>query len=71
MNTGIVAKDALTARVGRSSISCEVKNKDMYGREVSKCNLPGTGDLGEWLVSKGYAVAYRLAYLNFDCLSLL
>lgn len=33
----------------------------MYGRNVSKCTAPGTGDLGTWLVSNGYAVAYRLA----------
>ncbi|BDA44516.1 Uncharacterized endonuclease [Coccomyxa sp. Obi] len=56
---GLAVKDALISRVGSSPISCEAKSRDMYGRSVSKCSAPGVGDLGTWLVSNGYAVAYR------------
>ena len=52
-------KDALISKVGSSPISCEARSRDMYGRSVSKCSAPGVGDLGTWLVSNGYAVAYR------------
>ena len=38
----------------------QVRNRDQYGRGVASCNLPGAGgDLGEWLVKNGLAVAYR------------
>lgn len=56
---GLVVKDALIDKVGSSPISCEAVSRDMYGRRVSKCSAPGVGDLGTWLVSNGYAVAYR------------
>ncbi|KAK9809001.1 hypothetical protein WJX72_007719 [[Myrmecia] bisecta] len=56
---GQVAGDALRQKVGQGSVRCEVKAKDMYGRNVSACRLPSNEDMGEWLVSRGYAVAYR------------
>ncbi|EIE27033.1 putative nuclease domain protein, partial [Coccomyxa subellipsoidea C-169] len=56
---GVVVKDALTRQIGSSPIECQAESRDMYGRNVSKCDAPGTGDLGTWLVSNGYAVAYR------------
>lgn len=56
---GETAANALKQRIGSSSIACQVKTKDLYQRNVSSCNLPGTGDIGDWLVKNGYAVAYR------------
>ncbi|KAK9916314.1 hypothetical protein WJX75_001171 [Coccomyxa subellipsoidea] len=56
---GLAIKDELTRQVGSSPIQCKAEARDMYGRNVSKCTAPGTGDLGTWLVSNGYAVAYR------------
>lgn len=39
-----------------------VKNQDQYGRNVAVCSLGAGGeDLNAWLVSNGYAVAYRWA----------
>ena len=62
---GIVAKEALEAKVGANPVRCSIKNKDMYGRSVAICKLvSGAGDtadedLNAWLVEKGQAVAYR------------
>jgi hypothetical protein len=56
---GEAVKEALMRKIGTSAVACDVRSKDMYGRDLSKCSLPDTGDLGQWLVSNGYAVAYR------------
>ncbi|KAK9833805.1 hypothetical protein WJX74_006365 [Apatococcus lobatus] len=49
--------------VGGSDLSCEVKNRDMYGRSVAACHLaarPGKdGDVNDWMVANGHALAYR------------
>lgn len=56
---GEEAKIALEKRVGGSPVKCEVKNKDIYGRNVSVCyGGPGGEDLNAWMVSQGEAVAY-------------
>ncbi|KXZ55060.1 hypothetical protein GPECTOR_3g218 [Gonium pectorale] len=60
---GLVSKDALAKKIGSAPVRCEVKNADQYGRNVSVCSMAGVGgsleDLNAWLVSNGYAVAYR------------
>ena len=56
---GQTATDALKAVIGDSSIQCQVRAIDLYGRNVSACTLPGTGDISDWLVKNGHAVAYR------------
>jgi endonuclease YncB( thermonuclease family) len=59
---GVNSLQALTARVGTSQVRCTVKSKDQYGRNVAACSILSPGgaeDMGEWLVSNGYAVAYR------------
>ncbi len=41
---------------------CEVRNKDQYQRSVSSCSVlmpQGPEDIGDYMVSNGYAVAYR------------
>lgn len=50
-------------KIAARPVTCDVKNKDMYGRAVSVCYVdggPGRGreDLNAWLVAQGDAVAY-------------
>jgi endonuclease YncB( thermonuclease family) len=46
-------------------VCCQVKNKDQYGRNVAACSISPDlpfqqpEDMGTFLVSNGYAVAYR------------
>lgn len=49
---------ALLDRIGRSSVTCQAKDIDRYGRLVAVC-FNGQEDLNGWLVSQGLAVAYR------------
>ncbi len=56
---GQAAGRALEERIGRRPVSCEVQGRDMYGRDVAKCSIAGRGDIGQWLVANGQAVAYR------------
>ncbi|GIL85328.1 hypothetical protein Vretifemale_13809 [Volvox reticuliferus] len=60
---GNVSKQALANKIGNSTLTCIVKDIDIYGRSVSICGLTNaTGafeDVNAWLVSQGYAVAYR------------
>eukprot|EP00882_Tetradesmus_deserticola_P002244 GHRQ01002396.1.p1 GENE.GHRQ01002396.1~~GHRQ01002396.1.p1 ORF type:complete len:345 (+),score=130.59 GHRQ01002396.1:162-1196(+) len=59
---GQVALQALKERVGSKPVRCEVKTKDQYSRNVASCSiLDGrlSEDMGSWLVSNGYAVAYQ------------
>ncbi|GAX83763.1 hypothetical protein CEUSTIGMA_g11188.t1 [Chlamydomonas eustigma] len=59
------SKEALTTKIGSKQVTCLVKNKDQYGRNVAVCTLRGGllggegEELNEWLVSNGFAVAYR------------
>eukprot|EP00854_Cymbomonas_tetramitiformis_P007004 gene7004-8351_t len=55
---GKIAGEKLAEKIGKNSVSCEVKNKDQYGRTVAVCRL-GKEDLNEWLVKTGNAVAYQ------------
>lgn len=48
--------------IGSNPVRCEVRNKDQYGRNVSSCSVltnKGPVDIGNFMVSNGYAVAYR------------
>lgn len=49
---------ALADRIGRRPVSCDVRDVDRYGRKVAVCEQSGE-DLNRWLVSEGWAVAYR------------
>lgn len=55
---GAIAANALSAWLNRNPVSCEIEDKDRYGRFIGKCSVRGA-DVQEWLVSNGYAVAYR------------
>lgn len=57
-NCGRASATALAERIGRSPVSCDVRDVDRYGRLVAVCRKGGE-DLNAWLVANGWAVAYR------------
>ena len=62
---GREAAKALRDRIGAESLTCRERDRDRYRRIVAVCYLAGV-DLGHWLVSEGWALAYRhysLAYV--------
>ena len=58
-NCGTVATTALTKKINKNLVRCEVqKKKDRYNRYIGVCFLMKE-DLNKWMVRNGYAVAYR------------
>ena len=55
---GQQASLALSDQIGRSTVSCDPRDTDRYGRTVAVCRTRGV-DLNGWLVTQGWAVAYR------------
>ncbi len=51
------ATSALKAFLGSRLVSCEEHDQDRYRRIVAKCAVDGV-DIGDWMVSQGWAVAY-------------
>ena len=49
---------ALSDKIGTRPISCVSNGTDRYGRAVAVCRA-GSTDLNKWMVSRGWAVAYR------------
>jgi endonuclease YncB( thermonuclease family) len=49
---------ALADRIGQQTVSCEKHDVDRYGRVVAVCRAGGK-DLNAWMVSQGWALAYR------------
>ena len=56
---GKSAADLLASKLQNVPVACTVKDKDQYGREVASCQAKGIGDIGQFMVSEGQAVAYR------------
>ena len=56
---GIAAWGELVQITAGTEVACEPRDTDRYGRIVAACSVNGT-DLGDWLVSNGWAVAYYL-----------
>lgn len=54
---GVAARQALIARVGHDTVSCELNGTDRYGRDLGRCTAKGS-DLGAWLVRAGWAIPY-------------
>lgn len=55
---GSISANALDKWINRNPVTCHVEDTDRYGRFVARCSVRGE-DMQEWLVSNGYAVAYR------------
>ena len=49
---------ALANFIGRSVVSCDPKGRDRYKRVIAVC-YKGETNLNAWMVSLGWAVAYR------------
>jgi endonuclease YncB( thermonuclease family) len=49
---------ALADMIGRSVVSCEPKGRDRYKRTIAVC-FKGDINLNAWMVSQGWAVAFR------------
>jgi endonuclease YncB( thermonuclease family) len=61
-NCGQRSLQELTKLLEGQFVACDVKTIDMYGRSVASCSVQRgkqVQDVGAWLVSNGYAVAYR------------
>lgn len=52
------ASFALSDKIGRKTVRCENLGRDRYKRVLGRCWL-GDTDLNGWMVSQGWAVAYR------------
>lgn len=54
---GDVARDQLVGLIGGRIVRCEIRDRDPYGRVVSRCQA-GSTDLGGAMVRAGWAVDY-------------
>lgn len=58
-NCGLVSKKALTKKINKKIVSCEVqKKKDRYGRFIGICFV-GSINLNKWMTRSGYVIAYK------------
>jgi len=55
---GVAAAAALTGEIGGALVRCEGEHLDRYGRLIATC-WKGAEDLNAWMVTQGWAVAYR------------
>jgi endonuclease YncB( thermonuclease family) len=55
---GQEAAKALREKVAGQIVKCDMRDHDRYGRTVAICYLKGE-DLNAWLVSEGWALAYK------------
>lgn len=59
---------ALAGHIGTAPILCRSDGRDRYGRLLAVC-FKGAEDINRWMVSQGWAVAYRrysLAYAGAE-----
>lgn len=55
---GQVSALALDEWINRNPVTCKIEDKDRYSRFLAQCSVRGES-VQEWLVSNGYALAYR------------
>ena len=55
---GGLARVRLEERISGRTVVCEERDRDRYGRIVAVCRAGGE-DLNAWMVSEGWALAYR------------
>jgi endonuclease YncB( thermonuclease family) len=51
-------KNALIEKIGDHSVQCKITGRDRYQRYLAQCYVEAV-ELNSWLVSNGYALAYR------------
>lgn len=61
---GQQAANALADRIGRSSIRCVGQSYDRYRRLIAVC-YRGSEDIAGWMVTQGWAVAFRRFSLDY------
>jgi endonuclease YncB( thermonuclease family) len=61
---GQKAAIALSDFIGAHTVSCKKTGMDRYRRVIAKCFSDGT-DLSGWMVSNGWAIAYRKYSLDY------
>ncbi len=52
------AANALADKIARRPVACEDLGHDRYKRIIGRCTVAGE-DMGAWMVSQGWALAYR------------
>jgi endonuclease YncB( thermonuclease family) len=57
--SGQAAKASLEAKLGSTSVRCQERGTDQYGRTLAVCFGSNGEDLNAWMVSQGQAVAYE------------
>ena len=58
ISCGILVKNVLKKKIGKETPKCISEGKDVYKRTVAECFINGES-LSKFLVSNGYAFAYR------------
>ena len=58
ISCGILAKNVLKKKIGKETPKCISEGKDFYKRTIAECFINGES-LSKFLVSNGYAFAYR------------
>ena len=58
---GMEAASALAFKIAQGWVTCRGEDRDRYGRVIAVCYAGGVGgpELNAWLVSEGWALAYR------------
>ncbi len=51
-------------KIDRRPVTCEDLGRDRYDRIIARCTVVGE-DMGEWMVSEGWALAYRRYSLDY------
>lgn len=58
------AANALADEIGRATVHCGPLGQDRYRRTIAVCRKGGE-DLGQWMVARGWAVAFRRYSLDY------
>ncbi len=58
------AAHALAEKIARRPVTCEDLGRDRYDRIIARCTVAGE-DLEEWMVTNGWAAAYRRYSLDY------
>ena len=58
ISCGILVKNVLKKKIGKETPKCISEGKDIYKRTIAECFINGES-LSKFLVSNGYAFAYR------------